>query len=467
MSRTSYSLVALAVASTLVAPGAAVAAADWSPLREVGDHALAVALDAQTVALISIGGPDEATIYEQRTVGGVDGPRSEVVTVDDVESCRPVEAATSLGNLAVAVECHVKTGLEEPPTRLVELVWTGDDGWVWRVQREGVLASIDHSPQGQYVVFASNSQYGRAHHVTSYHADLGWRDLSRPELALTGDDLVAAIDDDGNVVTLRGSGFEDEPGYWFGGRLRIETYGDRSGRWTVRHRQAYSHGGIAPGRIDVAAGRLVAAAVESRSTGQLGGREDRVLLLSGTRRAPRLWSGQRWSRQVHDATAGILQAGVGTAAWLSEGKRREARPWLATWAASRRLPALQRLGATTSLTGATAPSNTLDLSVAADGHGLVGHVQHLRGADRSTVEATSFVVSAAGDLQEQARVAWEQPVEATVDVMAGTDAASITIGRLSSFAVPSPLVQYATRPWAASAAPGPAARWVADRRTPD
>ena len=44
--------------------------------------------------------------------------------------CRPVEAVTALGNFAVAVECQAKTGLEDPPTRLVELVWTDDDGWV-------------------------------------------------------------------------------------------------------------------------------------------------------------------------------------------------------------------------------------------------------------------------------------------------------------------------------------------------
>jgi hypothetical protein len=39
----------------------------------------------------------------------------------------------------------------------------------------------------------------------------------------------------------------------------------------------------------------------------------------------------------------------------------------------------------------------------------------------------------------------EQPVDSTVDVITGTDAASITIGRMSSFFVPSPLVQYAVR----------------------
>jgi hypothetical protein len=223
MRRPSYALLPLVVVSALAAPTPARAVVDdpWSPLREASDHALAVALDEQTVALISTGGPDEATVYDQRTVAGTDGPRTEVMTVEGAESCRPVEAATSLGNLAVAVECRVRTGVEEPPTRLVELVWTGDDGWVWRVQAEGTLASLDHSPQGQYVVFASNSHYGRPHHVTSYHADLGWRDLRRRELGLTGDDLVAAIDDSGSVVTLRGSGSEDEPGYWFGGRLQM------------------------------------------------------------------------------------------------------------------------------------------------------------------------------------------------------------------------------------------------------
>ncbi|CUR60516.1 exported hypothetical protein [metagenome] len=448
MRRTSYSLLALAVASTLVAPTAAVAAADWSPLREVGDHALAVALDAQTVALISIGGQDEATVYDQRVVAGSAGPRTEVMTVEGAESCRPVEAVSSLGNLAVAVECQQTTGLEDPPTRLVELVWTGDDGWVWRVQSEGTLASLDHSPQGQYVVFATNSQYGRPHHVTSYHADLGWRDLRRPELGLTGDDLVAAIDDSGNVVTLRGSGSEDEPGYWFGGRMRIETYSDARGRWTVRHRQAYPDGGIAPGRIDVAAGRIVAAAVQSRSTGQLDGRADRVLLLSGTPRNPRSWSPPRWSRDVLDVSAGTTQAGAGAATWLAVGDRRAVRPWLATWAPTRRQPSAVRLGAASRVDETVLPGHVLDLSVAADGHGVVARASQAPGADISTVAATSFVLGARGHLREQQTMAWVQPAHMTVAVTAGTGAAGITIGRMTSYFLASPLVQYAVLPWA-------------------
>src|SRR4029079_8083017 len=104
---------------------------EWSPLQEGSGSTLAVALDSQSTALVSVGGPDEATIYDQRrNADGTLGPRTEVTTVEDAEYCRPVEAVTALGSVAVAVECQATTGLEDPPTRLVELVWTGDDGWV-------------------------------------------------------------------------------------------------------------------------------------------------------------------------------------------------------------------------------------------------------------------------------------------------------------------------------------------------
>ena len=240
---------------------------EWSPLQEASGSTLAVALDSQSTALVSVGGPDEATIYDQRrNADGTLGPRTEVTTVEDAEYCRPVEAVTALGNVAVAVECQATTGLEDPPTRLVALVWTGDDGWVWQVLPEGELGSLDYSPQGQYVVFTSNSQYGRPHHVTSYHADLGWGYLTRPERGTNGDDLVAAISDAGNVVVLRGAGFEDEPGYWFGGRLSIETYHSTTRRWTQRLTRDYPDGGIDPSSIDLAAGRVFASLVQSRSS---------------------------------------------------------------------------------------------------------------------------------------------------------------------------------------------------------
>ena len=299
---------------------------EWGPLQEAGGSTLAVALDDRTTALVSVGGPDEATIYDQRrTAATAPWPQHRG---DDrrraPQSCRPVEAVTALGNFAVAVECQTKTGLEDPPTRLVELVWTGDDGWVWKVQPEGELGSLDYSPQGQFVVFTSNSQYGRPHHVTSYHADLGWRDLTRRELGSTGDDLVAAISDGGNVVTLRGAGFEDEPGYWFGGRLRIETYNATTRKWTQQFDRDYPDGGIDPSGIDLSAGRIVATVVESRSTGELNGLADRVVVLSGKPGDPRFWSSPRWSRQVLDRSAAITQPGVGVFAWQAVDDRRTA-----------------------------------------------------------------------------------------------------------------------------------------------
>ena len=315
--RLSALCVVAVAASTLTALSSADAVDDeWGPLQEAGGSTLAVALDDRTTALVSVGGPDDATIYEQRrTAAGTLGPSTEVMTVGDAAACRPVEAVTVLGNFAVAVECQAKTGLEDPPTRLVELVWTGDDGWVWHVLREGDLGSLDYSPQGQYVVFTSNSQYGRPHHVTSYHADLGWRDLTRRELGSTGDDLIAAINDAGNLVALRGAGSEDEPGYWFGGRLRIETYNDTTGKWTQRFASDYPDGGIDPSGIDMSAGRIMATLVQSRSTGELDGLADRVVVLTGKPSDPRFWSSPRWSRQVLTASAAITRAGVGVFAW--------------------------------------------------------------------------------------------------------------------------------------------------------
>lgn len=125
-------LVVAGPALTATAPAAAEEA--WSPLQETTGSALAVALDDLSTALISVGGPDEATIHDQRrTADGTVGPATAVLTVEDAEACRPVDAATAIGNVAVAVECRLETELEEPPTVLVELVWTGDDGWVWNV----------------------------------------------------------------------------------------------------------------------------------------------------------------------------------------------------------------------------------------------------------------------------------------------------------------------------------------------
>src|SRR3954452_13213021 len=397
---------------------------EWSPLQEAGGSALAVALDSRTTALVSVGGPDDATIYDQRrTADGTLGPSAEVTTVEGATSCRPVEAVTELGNFAVAVECQAKTGLEDPPTRLLELVWTGDDGWVWHVEPEGELGSLDYSPGGQYVVFTSNSQYGRAHHVTSYHADLGWRDLTRRELGSTGDDLVAAITDSGDLVALRGAGFEDEPGYWFGGRLRIETYDATARAWTERLSRAYPDGGIRPLGIDLAAGRITGTLVESRSTGELDGLADRVVVLSGKPSNPQFWSSPRWLRQVLTAPAAITRSGVGVVAWQAVSGRRTASSWFAAWAPNRAQPSVHDLECRTNHTDAALSGRALDLSVNANGHGAIACVRHHPRVNHSSVAGASFLAGRNGGLRQQVRTTWQQPVNSTVAVTASATSA--------------------------------------------
>ena len=445
--RLSALCVAAVAASTLATPSPADAVGDeWGPLQDAGGSTLAIALDSGTTALVSVGGPDDATIYEQRRTAGTLGPSTEVTTVEGATSCRPVEAVTELANFAVAVECQAKTGLEDPPTKLVELVWTGDDGWVWKVLPEGELGSLDYSPQGQFVVFTSNSQYGRPHHVTSYHADLGWRDLKRRELGATGDDLVAAINDSGDVVALRGAGFEDEPGYWFGGRLRIETYSYAARKWTQQLTRDYPDGGIDPSGIDISAGRIMATLVESRSTGQLNGRADRVVVLSGKPNDPQFWSSPRWNRQVLTASAAITRAGVGVAAWQAVEDGRTAKPWFATWAPKQGQPSVHDLKWRTTLTDAAVSGIAMDLSVSASGHGAIAYVRHRPGVGPSTVAGASFRVARNGRLRGQVDATWQQPANVTVNVTASATSASITLGHMDGPFVLSPLTQYSVGP---------------------
>lgn len=442
--RLSVLLAAVALLAAGGGPVPSTAAVDgWSPLQEAGGNALAVALDAGSTAVISTGGEDDATVYDQRRAA--DGTLTTpvpVMTVDDAEDCRPVEAAASLGDLAVAVECRAATGLEDPPTRLAELVWTADDGWTWRVLPEAGIGSVDWSPEGQYVVFATNSSYGRPHHVTSHHADLGWRDLTRRELGPTGDSMVAAIGDDGDVVALRGAGFEAEPGYWWGGVLRVEHYDDRSGTWRRTATRRYPDGGIAPRTVDLVDGRIAATAVRSRSTGSLRGREDTVLVVSGRPRAPRVWSPRRWSRDVLAASAAATPDGVAVASWQTVGRNRTAVPWLATWAPGRRAPVVRALPGGTTLTAGAQTGGAMDLSAAGDGHVALAWVARRQGSDTETVTASSFRVGPRGGLRDRLDTSWPQPADTTVEVVASEGAASLTMGRVQPTFLRLPLVHY-------------------------
>ena len=205
---------------------------------------------------------------------------------------------------------------------LAELVWTGDDGWVWRVQGDAVLGSVDYSPAGQYAVFATNSEYGRPHHVTSYHADLGWRDLTRRERGRpTIGDIVAAIDDSGDVVAIRGAGSEDEPGYWIGGRLRVETYDDAAGDV-----DAAPHPEL-PGRRHRPEGHrrrrraLLGHAGRVALDRQAGRSRQPDRPADGEAQQPAIVDLSAVETPVVTATAAITGDGVGAASWQAVGRR--------------------------------------------------------------------------------------------------------------------------------------------------
>ena len=86
--------VAAAAASILVVLSPAEATeGEWSPLQEAGGSTLAVALDSQSTALVSVGGPDEATIYDQRrNADGTLGPVISSITLRNGEGAVLIKA---------------------------------------------------------------------------------------------------------------------------------------------------------------------------------------------------------------------------------------------------------------------------------------------------------------------------------------------------------------------------------------
>ncbi|WP_322921406.1 hypothetical protein [Nocardioides renjunii] len=441
-------LVGVAASLVTPSPGAVAAVEDaWRPLQDAGGATVAVALEDGTTALLSVGGPDDATIFDQRrTADGTLLPPTLVASVERAKSCRPAEAVTARGSFAVAVECRTKTGEDDPPATLVELVWTQDDGWVTRVEPEAELGSLDYSAGGQYVAFATNSEYGEPHHVTSYHPDLGWRDLTRDELGLTGDDIVAAISDSGNVVAVRGAGFEDEPGYWFGGRLVVETYDDAAGTWTRRLDRSHPDGGIDPLAVDLVGRRFTATIVRSRSTGELDGLDDRVVVLSGRPGDPRSSSASRWSRWVLTGSAATTRAGVAVASWHAVDRRGTAKPWLATWAPKRPRPSVTDLRWRTTLTDGAIFGRAMDVSVSANGRGALAYVRHPREDSSWTVAGESFRVARDGRLTDRVPATWARPADTIVTSVASARTASITLGGMVGSEFPTLETSYSTLP---------------------
>ena len=174
----------------------------------------------------------------------------------------------------------------------------------------------------------------------------------RRELGSTGDELIAAVSDTGDVVALRGAGFEDEPGYWFGGLLRHRDLqstrrgsgrGDSTGSTpTVASTQPAS-----TFRADTSRRPSSRRARPVSSTASPG----RVVLLSGSTSKPRLWSPPRWSRQCPPPPprrSRVLASA--SSAWQAVDEGKTAKSWFSTWAPDRAKPVVHDLGWPTSLT---------------------------------------------------------------------------------------------------------------------
>ena len=122
------------------------------------------------------------------------------------------------------------------------------------------------------------------------------------------------------------------------------------------------------------------------------------------------------------------------------------RSTFATWAPRRAQPSVRDLTGHTTRTDAALSGRSLDLSVSANGPGVVAYVRHRPGADHWTVAGASFRVGRTGRLRDQVDATWRQPVDTSVNVTASATSASVTLGSMDGPFVTSPLTQYSVRP---------------------
>ena len=195
----------------------------------------------------------------------------------------------------------------------------------------------------------------------------------------------------------------------------------------------------------MAVGRVTATVVESRSTGELDGLAQRVVLLSGKPSGPTSWSSP-WSRQVLTAFAAVTRARVGVFAWQSAEEPSYRQVVVRDRPPGDERPTVHDLKWNTTLTHAAEAGRAMDLSVSANGHSAIAYVRHRRGADHSSVAGVSFDVTRRGGLRRQIDVTWQQPVNVTVIATSSRTSASITLGQLIHGYVVSPRTQYSVGP---------------------
>lgn len=415
-------LIAVGLAATAIAPAHA-RAVRWTPPQDTRGPAVAATLADGTTVLITVGGERDTVVFEQRrSPDGTLGERTAIGPVERGAYCAPLLVDVQRSTIGLVVRCQARTGLEDPPSISVEMVWTEATGWSSRDRRRSSPLSVDVSPNGEHVVFTTdNEYYQRPSHVSSYDVVLGWSDRTWAERGVWGDRLVAAVDNAGDVEVARSTGFEDEPGAWIGGAVELMHYDEGTDAW-VRDFLRKGHGvGVTDLELDRAAdGRLFGSYVR-----HFGNQEELWVLRADAPTDPALVQAGRRSPDLYSQASVSTGRGWGYVGWQQATARGEYQTFVKRW----RGGGAGLRGGAIGAGGTVVPvlQSGLTVSLAVNGrHLLLTWIRH-RG-EQSTTHAYMFYGQAHGEDFRFARV--RQSPRATVQASQGAGgAAALLLGR--------------------------------------
>lgn len=417
-----------AVAAPPPAPVATAAAGGWEPLRPVHGPAMSAVLADGTVLVLSAGGARGASLRAQRLLpDGTLEPPTEVARPAGARRCVVAAVDAAAQTVAATFTC-LPTGTADDPPRIAvaALLRAGDTPLAWQFA-DSTPASADLSPNGRHAVFTTDNQLaGTPAHVLvagidGTAADHPWRERGG---AAGSDDVVAAVDDAGEVTVLRTTGVEDEPGAWLGGVVEVRQLDD-AGRWALRRRFDRPGVGVTDAGIDLSStGRVFATLVRHVRS------DEELWALSGSDAgSARLSQVSNRTPDVHAVASAVSARGLAVAAWQLHTPRGHVATLVGTWRRGAAQPDKTTVDDGTVESPGIRAGLGVALAMAPSGRYTVAWVRHAAGADVAVVTARRG--TAPGGPGRPSR--WHQPVNATVQ-SAGVSAAggsAMVLGRLA------------------------------------
>ncbi len=411
-------------ASSATPSRAALAGAWTAPTLVVRTQHVAILADGTTV-LFSIGGSKGDKVFERRrTTDGTISAKTLIRVVTGAERCSVGATDVQRDVIAVAVHCYKRDGFEDPPPWSAALVWSAKSGWKSRALPERSVSSLDISPNGRHVAFVGSAFYRDDYRILTWSQNGGFTTVTYPQRLLAN--LIACIGNQGQLAGLSTVSFEDEPGFFIAGKLRLIRYSSAEKTWRPEFVRTYSRAGALGSEMDMAAdGSVIAAIVHSTSDGGTEPKNRRVKLLRSAADGTRsMTSVGPWDNEVLTPRLGVSAAGDGVATW-QQGTGPQQTTYVATWPNTSSAPLSAINLGTTQRFDETTEDRRTALSIA--GTGLASLAWFTVEGGVGTTHVVAFDAADPGDLAASAST-FESEAAGWVATSASSEVAVTLLG---------------------------------------